>query len=159
MPRGIPEEKTRLKECVSMLRKTLMHKDYNDMPLELHEYWSANEDLLRKLCIEASTSVYQEFMRARRSIREFSNWWPGDDVSKAMLKGKLLMLKVEVGKEKEWQDHFILVDIREIMEMLSRKKFQGKESVREYVEVYQDELDENTRRIVELNRRTRQYSG
>ncbi len=159
MPRGIPRGKTELLECLAMLRKTLKHEDSRQLPLEFHEYWEGAEDVLRKLCIEASTSVYQTFMKERRSILEFAERWEGDDISKAMLKGKLLMLRVEKGKEKEWQDHFILVDIKEIREMLSRKKFQGKEPVREYVEVYQDELDENTRRIIELNRKTRQYSG
>lgn len=155
MPRGTPKEETELLECLAMLRKTLKYRDYNDLPYEeILEYWERSENVLRRLCIEGREAVLQTFMKARRSIREFSHWWPCDDVSKSMLKGRLLMLKVEKGKEKHWQDHFELTDVKEIREMLSRKKFQKKTPAIEYVEIFQSEFDENTKRIVELNRTT-----
>lgn len=140
MPRGVVKEKTEMMGCLAALRRTLKHKDVHDISLELHEYWRGNEDALRRLCQEARTSVIQAFMEQKRSPLQFAKWWPYGDVSKAMLDGKLLMLRVEKGKEREWRERFEVIDLPEIRGMLSRKKFQNRKLETEYQEIYQDDV-------------------
>lgn len=131
-------------ECLAMLTRTLRATqakgmDLDSIPLEMQEYWRENEGLLKKICLRKRPIVVQTFVKARRSPLRFAKWWPYGDVSKAMLDGKVLMLRVERKREKEWKERFEVVDVEEVREMLKEKR---KKPAKEYMEICQGKAEE-----------------